>query len=205
MSSFTLAELRARLAALPRIDDAEAEAAAAVAAILRPGLSGAEILLIKRADREGDPWSGHLAFPGGKREPLDASLLCSSIRETREEVGLTLDATSFLARLEDVRARTNGYKVAQFVFAIDDPRVPLLTNVEVKDTLWVPLRRIEESQGKETITRNVMGRSMELPCVELGEYVLWGMTLRMVMQVIAAGTDTPCDSAVEAGSDNLGT
>jgi hypothetical protein len=104
-------------------------------------------------------------------------------------VGLTLDAASLLARLEDVRARMSGYKVAQFVFAIDNPAVLLLTNVEVKDTLWVPLRRIEESRGKETMTRNVMGEEIELPCVRLGEYVLWGMTLRMVMQVIAAGTD----------------
>jgi 8-oxo-dGTP pyrophosphatase MutT (NUDIX family) len=184
--SFTLSDLRVRLASLPRGNDPTDDASAAVAAVLRPGPEGAEILLIKRAERDGDPWSGHLAFPGGKRESYDASLLSTSIRETREEVGLTLDASSLLARLEDVQARMNGYKVAQFVFAVDDPLVLLSANVEVKDTLWVPLERIVQGQGKETMTRSVGGERIELPCVRLGEHVLWGMTHRMVMQLIAA-------------------
>jgi 8-oxo-dGTP pyrophosphatase MutT (NUDIX family) len=188
MPSFALAELRARLAALPAIDDRKDDAVAAVAAVLRPGPSGSEILLIERAEHEGDPWSGHLAFPGGKREPLDPSLLFTSIREAEEEVGLMLDATLLLARLKDVRARASGYKVAQFVFAIAEPTVFLSPNVEVKGTLWVPLQQIADGHGKETITLG--GDTLELPCVRLGEHALWGMTLRMVMQVIAVAGGT---------------
>jgi len=185
MPRFTLSELRSKLAAAS-IEDPVEEPAAAVATVLREGPSGAEALFIKRAEREGDPWSGHLAFPGGKREPGDASLLATSIRETEEEVGLRLVPGERVARLGDVRARTNGYRVAQFVFAIDDPDPPLVANAEVAATLWVPLARIEGDEGKETMTWNADGRTLVLPCVRLGEHVLWGMTYRMASQVIAA-------------------
>jgi 8-oxo-dGTP pyrophosphatase MutT (NUDIX family) len=187
MSPFALSLLRAKLnrAKEGPKDDPRNEPAAAVATILREGPEGAEVLLIKRAERDGDPWSGHLAFPGGKREPADASLLATCLRETEEEVGLRLGPASLLARLDDVRARTNGYRVAQFVFALDDPSARVATNAEVAATMWVPLSRIEADEGKETMQWNAGGRSIELPCVRLGEHVLWGMTYRMVSQVIA--------------------
>src|SRR5450631_3467354 len=97
------------------------QAAVALLLVSRPD----RLLLIRRAEREGDPWSGHLAFPGGKREAEDASLLVTAIRETAEEVGLRLAPESLLARLADVRARVNGYRVAQFVFAVEGGDVAL--------------------------------------------------------------------------------
>jgi 8-oxo-dGTP pyrophosphatase MutT (NUDIX family) len=184
MLRFALPRLRDRLALRHRPDDPSDDAQAAVAAVLRPAEDGAEVLLIKRADRIGDPWSGHLAFPGGKREPFDASLFATSVRETQEEVGLALPAASFVARLEDVRARTNGYKVAEFVFALDPPVGPLTTNEEVRDTMWVSLERIAREQGKETMPWVIGDATIQLPCVRLGAYVLWGMTLRMVTEMI---------------------
>ena len=51
-----------------------------------------EILFIKRAARAGDRWTSHIAFPGGGREPLDEDDCAASVRETREEVGLDLNA-----------------------------------------------------------------------------------------------------------------
>jgi 8-oxo-dGTP pyrophosphatase MutT (NUDIX family) len=186
MSSFALSQIRSRLAAGRSLEEHGNAPTAAVATILREGALGAEALFIQRAEREGDPWSGHLAFPGGKREPGDSSLLATSIRETTEEVGLRLAPESMLARLEDVRARTNGYRVAQFVFALDDPDATLATNAEVASTLWVPLSRIDSDGGKETIAWTVGDKTIDLPCVRLGGLVLWGMTYRMVSQVIAA-------------------
>jgi 8-oxo-dGTP pyrophosphatase MutT (NUDIX family) len=190
MSPYSLENLRYKLARGQPALDPDDEPGAAVATILRDGAEGAEALLIQRAERPGDPWSGHVAFPGGKREPTDASLLATSIRETEEEVGLRLTPSSLLARLEDVRARTqgaNGYRVAQFVFELPDPVAQVVTNAaEVAATLWVPLSRIEASGGKETVSWVIGGRSLELPCVRLGELVLWGLTYRMVSQVIEA-------------------
>jgi 8-oxo-dGTP pyrophosphatase MutT (NUDIX family) len=161
------------------------EPPAAVATIVREGSDGAEILLIERAERVGDPWSGHLAFPGGKRE-ADESLLRTALRETHEEVGLELSERALLARLGDVVARMNGYRVAQFVFAVDGREPPLSTNGEVTAVLWVPLATLSASARATTFPYVVEGRAVEMPCVHLDRRVLWGMTYRMVQQLMTA-------------------
>jgi 8-oxo-dGTP pyrophosphatase MutT (NUDIX family) len=159
------------------------ETSAAVATILRDAGGGAEVLLIKRAERDGDPWSGHVAFPGGKRDPGDASLLHTALRETQEEVGLALPPEA-LARLDDVQARTSGYRVAQFVFALDRHAAPLTLSREVDKTLWVPLARLAAGEGAGTFTWSQGTRSIDLPCIRLGQDVLWGMTYRMIFALL---------------------
>jgi 8-oxo-dGTP pyrophosphatase MutT (NUDIX family) len=108
LPSYELTALAARLARGEATEDAGASGRqAAVAAVLRapPDGGDAEILLMRRAERHGDPWSGHMAFPGGRREEGDATLLDTAIREAREEVGLDLRAHgTLLARLPDIQA-----------------------------------------------------------------------------------------------------
>ena len=159
------------------------DAPAAVAAILRDGRSDVELLFIERAEREGDPWSGHLAFPGGKREPGDASLLETAIRETEEEVAIRLAPASCLAQLDVVEARSTSYRVTQFAFALDGgPEAK--TSAEVHATLWVPLSRLARLEGAGTVKFVRGGREIDLPCLHLGARVLWGMTYRMTMQLL---------------------
>ena len=77
----------------------------AVAMILREQRGDSEILMIKRAEHEGDPWSGHMAFPGGRMEPGDRHGLDVARRETEEEVGLALaDDEPCIGRLSDIMA-----------------------------------------------------------------------------------------------------
>jgi 8-oxo-dGTP pyrophosphatase MutT (NUDIX family) len=154
---------------------------AAVASVLRQGMHDIEVLFIKRAERQGDPWSGHVAFPGGKREAEDPSLLATAVRETQEEVGLLLQPESFVARLFDVRARLNGYRVAHFVFQLDDRSAPLAMSPEVAAALWVPLASLAEVE-RASSTVSPSG----FPSVKLGDYVLWGMTYRMVGHLLDA-------------------
>jgi 8-oxo-dGTP pyrophosphatase MutT (NUDIX family) len=185
MKTFELARIKERLGG--RAPDTSSEhASAAVATVLRDGPEGSEVLLIQRAERDGDPWSGHVAFPGGKREPSDASLLATAIREAREEVGLRLAPAGCLVRLRDVRARVNGYRVAQFVFALDEADVTLATSGEVAATLWVPLARLARAEGEATMRWTYGERTVELPCIHLGAHVLWGMTYRMTLQLFDA-------------------
>ena len=82
---------------------------AAVATILREGLEGPEVLLIRRAENPRDPWSGHMAFPGGREAPEDRDLLATAVRETHEEVGLDLQRSAhLLGRLDALPAVARG-------------------------------------------------------------------------------------------------
>src|SRR4029450_1300778 len=79
-----------------------APARAAVAVVLRPGAAdSAELLLIERARKAGDPWSGHMALPGGRHDPEDVELRSTAERETLEEVGIDLRGGELLGQLED--------------------------------------------------------------------------------------------------------
>ena len=76
---------RALQPAAPAVLDGSARAAVAI--VVRPRVDEDEILLIRRSQRADDPWSGHMAFPGGRSEPSDADLCATAIRETRAAPG----------------------------------------------------------------------------------------------------------------------
>jgi 8-oxo-dGTP pyrophosphatase MutT (NUDIX family) len=164
---------------------------AAVAAILREGDEGAELFFIVRAQSPTDPWSGHIAFPGGRKEPDDASLLATAIRETQEEVGIDLTRAELLARLPDVpafiRSKRGRLVVTPFVFAMRED-VVATPNYEVAGTLWVSLEKLARGEGKGTYAFTWEDKPYELPCIRLdpGQHVLWGMTHRMLETILEA-------------------
>jgi 8-oxo-dGTP pyrophosphatase MutT (NUDIX family) len=167
---------------------------ASVAAIFRDGgpERGAELFFIVRAERDGDPWSGHVAFPGGRRDASDGSLLATAIRETREEVGFDLARAELLARLPDLPAFTKSKRgtmvVSPFVFALREDAGAPRPNVEVRTTLWVPLGSLAEERGKATFDWTWEGKDFELPCIYIGpeQHRLWGMTHRMFETLLEA-------------------
>lgn len=174
------------LESILRMTPAEAEACAdqdtpqaAVALVFRPGES---LLFIQRAERAGDPWSGHMAFPGGRAEPQDPSLIETAMRETFEEIGLDLGTEGrCIGRLPTLSARFLPLKIAvhPFIFVIEgDP--PLSPNVEVAACHWLPLTQLLEGQGRTMMPYVHMGVEVQLPCIPLGRCCIWGMTLRMI-------------------------
>ncbi len=191
-----LADIVEKLARLGREDGAGLPSdgpRAAVAAILRehPGREGIDLFFIRRAEHPSDPWSGHIAFPGGRRDPDDASLLATAIRETREEVGIDLDRSHLVARLPDLpafnRTKRAGLVVAPFVFALRGD-VAVTPNREVAETLWVPFQKLARGEGRGTFDWTWEGKTLELPCIRLdpGQHVLWGMTYRMLETMLDA-------------------
>lgn len=171
------------------IPDFDGLTRAAVAAILRPAPSGAELLFIHRVEDSRDPWSGHMAFPGGKMEAVDTDPLAAALRETREEVGLHLDVVGErLGRLSDVQAIGRGRPLSMvitpFVFALDS--VPeLVTNHEVEAVVWVPVDFLADHGNRETMPYRREGLSLELPCYRYQEHLIWGLTLGMVDNLLS--------------------
>jgi 8-oxo-dGTP pyrophosphatase MutT (NUDIX family) len=93
----------------PHVVDLRDARRAAVAVTLAPGPEELEVLLIRRAEHEGDPWSGHMAFPGGHHDPTDPTLAATAERETLEEVGIDLARHGRLvSRLDEVQAQARG-------------------------------------------------------------------------------------------------
>lgn len=166
---------------------------AAVAAILRegPAASGPELFFIQRAEHPEDPWSGHIAFPGGRRDPGDVSLLATAIRETREEVGVDLEHATLVGRLPDVpafsRSKRGRLVVTPWVFAMRGEQ-EVVPNREVQTTLWVPVASLARGEGKGTYAFTYEEKPYDLPCFRLepGQKVLWGMTYRMVETLLDA-------------------
>ena len=161
---------------------------AAVAAVLRPVAGEVEVLLIRRAQRAGDPWSGHMAFPGGHADPGDRDTLATALRETQEEVGLVLSADNLLGRLDDppavARGRFTGLVVIPYVFAVEgDP--PLLPNAEVADTLWAPLGPMARGEADTTKVLGEGESRRRLPGYRVQDQVVWGLTHRMLGSLLS--------------------
>jgi 8-oxo-dGTP pyrophosphatase MutT (NUDIX family) len=158
---------------------------AAVAAVLRERGGDAEVLLIRRARHDGDPWSGHMAFPGGRRDPSDSDLLETAIRETREEVGLVLNpARDLVGRLDDLpaiaRGRRVGLIIAPFVFAIAGDPVLVPSQPEVDEALWTSLGELASGACDVTYAYHLDGRTIELPGYDVDGRIVWGLTHRML-------------------------
>ena len=144
-----------------------------------------EVLFIERAIREGDPWSGHMAFPGGRMDPTDDSERHTAERETLEEVGLGLESARYLGRLDDLSglaAAASRMVVSAHVFHVEEPG-DLVVNHEVAQAFWFPLHGLFEPRRHVRYPVNMTGRDVEFPGIVLGEdggQVVWGLTYRFL-------------------------
>lgn len=156
---------------------------AAVALVLREGGEGLELLFIRRAEHPEDPWSGHMAFPGGRAEPDDPDLRTTAIRETREEVGVDLARTAeSLGALDEIKAiarmRPVSLAITPFVFRLRERFEPRLSQ-EVRSIHWLPLEPLMGTALRSTMDYVHQGVSIRFPCLRFEELVIWGLTYRM--------------------------
>ena len=159
---------------------------AAVALILRDA-GALEVLMIKRASYEGDPWSGHVALPGGRREPGDATLEATAIRETREETAVDLAAQGrILGRLDELLPATPTLPpiaIAPYVALLGaDPAMTL--SAEVDAAFWVPLDALRDAAAWTEVALVVRGVRRTFPAFLHGEHVIWGLTERILKQFL---------------------
>jgi len=167
-----------------RADDGSRKKRAAVAMILRPSQAGdgAEVLFIERARFAGDPWSGHMAFPGGRVEASDDDPRSAAERETIEEVAVSLASAECLGQLDDLRGRHAGREIpmviSAYVYLCEHP-APLEPNHEVAEAFWFPLSQLLDTGRRDFYEI----RGLRFPGVLVGEprrHVVWGLTYRFL-------------------------
>jgi 8-oxo-dGTP pyrophosphatase MutT (NUDIX family) len=168
---------------------------AAVAAVLHDDADGdTSVLLMKRVERDGDPWSGHISLPGGGYHDEDTDLLTTAIRETREELGIDLAAHAaigarLLGGLPPLHPRSSGpggIEVTPFVFAVD--ALPeIVCGPEAHAGFWLPLGRARSGalDGTYVYPGGAPGSAMKFPMWQHEGHVIWGLTYRILCDLLA--------------------
>ena len=190
-----------------RLDPADAPAAssggaihAAVALLLRPAAmagdgivdGSAELLFIRRAERDGDPWSGHVAFPGGRPVAGDADLLAVAVRETSEEVGIDVRrggrVLGRLPTIETLSARLPAVDVTPFVALAPEGAGAHPDPAEVEHAFWVPLAALRNAGPSAVVRHVVRGGRREWPAYPSPAGPIWGITERILTGFLALVT-----------------
>jgi 8-oxo-dGTP pyrophosphatase MutT (NUDIX family) len=160
-------------------DDGRKRAAVAIV------LHGDRVLLMKRSERAGDPWSAHISLPGGGFKPADGDLQTTAIRETREELGVDLAATRCLGSLPPLSPLTSGphgMEVTPFVFVADSPLSPQ-PGPEAESAFWLSLE--VAASGALDGTYRYPSFERDLPCWNFEQHVIWGLTYRILGELLA--------------------
>jgi 8-oxo-dGTP pyrophosphatase MutT (NUDIX family) len=155
---------------------------AAVLLVVRPGDS-LDLLLIKRAEKAGDPWSGHMALPGGRREPADAGLLETALRETAEETAIEVGPGAVLGALDELRPgsrRRFSIMVAPFVAAVPPGTRAIPSPAEVEAALWIPLPHLASEAAVDEVLIDLEEGSTAFPALSYQDYIIWGLTHRII-------------------------
>lgn len=160
---------------------------AGVAMILAEGGGGLEACFIRRAERAGDPWSGQVAFPGGRASSGDADAFAVAERETLEEIGLSLAPQHRVGALPvrpiGERGGRPGLTLSPFVYHVE-ARVRAYARVsmpeEVAAVFWVPLAHLFDAAATTEIEYPFGGQLTTFPGIRFDDHVIWGLTLNIL-------------------------
>jgi 8-oxo-dGTP pyrophosphatase MutT (NUDIX family) len=146
-----------------------------------------ELLMIKRAEAENDPWSGHIACPGGRMEPGDGDLTVTAVRETLEETGVDIARDGrLIGQLDDISPRTPYLPpiVIRPYVALVRAEVEIVPSDEVAEAFWVPLSVLRTPAAWGMAMVSVRGREQEVSVFKHGEFTVWGLTERVLRQFL---------------------
>ena len=151
------------------------DAHAAVVVLLREKNQGFQVLLVKRAEKAGDPWSGQTALPGGKRSPEDQNLKETVVRETSEETSISLlVGCRFLGAMEAVRSTQKPeMKILPFL-VLQEREQAISLNEELTEYFWTPLATLSKNKGTVKFSFG------EHPAYIIENYIVWGLTYKIL-------------------------
>jgi 8-oxo-dGTP pyrophosphatase MutT (NUDIX family) len=157
---------------------------AAVAMVLEPRDDDVHLFFIHRAEHEADPWSGHMGFPGGRKDEDDPDVLQTALREVHEEVGIDLRRHGrLIGPIDELQGVARGRQlplvISPFVFALEESVEPR-PNHEVQSVLWVPLSFLADPANESIVEHFINGQPMRLPAYIYRDRTIWGLTFRMI-------------------------
>jgi 8-oxo-dGTP pyrophosphatase MutT (NUDIX family) len=171
-----------------RLSAREQARRAAVLLMLRVHGGQVELLLIKRATYEGDPWSGHVALPGGRQEPGDVTLERTALRETLEEIGVDVAQSGrVIGRLDELQPRTPTlppFVIAPFVAVVANEG-ELRTSDEVATAFWAPLEALRDPGSWRDVELMIGSGRRVVTSVQYLEHTIWGLTERILRQLFS--------------------
>ena len=157
---------------------------AAVAMVLAGDDSHLELCFIRRAEREGDPWSGHMAFPGGRASLHDKSAQAAAEREANEEVGLVLGDSLLIGRLPELPVHRagidTGLLLCPFVYYLGLEPAALIPNHEVAWASWIDLNYLWDERNKTELNLVYNDVPMVFPAIRFRDQLIWGLTMRVL-------------------------
>lgn len=177
-------QLTARLASFNALAiEPERIPQAAVTLILREVHGATEALIIKRAEREGDPWSGNLALPGGRAQADDRDLLATAARETHEEIGIDLHSVGeFIGQLPLIAPRNPRLPQIEItpLVAIASPELSFQFSHEVATAFWVSVGQLKREGPSGEYRRQVGSVWQKWPAYPTEQGLIWGITERIL-------------------------
>jgi 8-oxo-dGTP pyrophosphatase MutT (NUDIX family) len=145
-----------------------------------------ELHIVMILRQPGGVHGGQVAFPGGKHDPEDATMLDTAIREVREELGLLIDRTDVLAELPVVETRTTGYRVFPYLARIEVPDRWQLAEREIAEIIDVKLNDLlqPDTDAKRIEHFSAWRQPQEVLSYQVGSHRLWGLSYRILHPVI---------------------
>ena len=151
--------------------------------ILAEGTGGLDVCFIRRAERQDDPWSGHVSFPGGRAEASDVSAQTVAERETYEEVGLALAETDRIGNLPVLPKIRHGLTLFPFVYFADKTtRAQATVRIpeEVSSIFWVPLTHLFDPDAVTQLKYSLDGNQTNFSGIQFENHTIWGLTLHVL-------------------------
>jgi 8-oxo-dGTP pyrophosphatase MutT (NUDIX family) len=142
------------------------------------------VCAIRRAEHPHDPWSGHMALPGGRKDPEDPNSRAVAERETWEEVGLVLQEEHWLGQMSDMLVRLGGSDrkmvLSPCVFTLGEEPPPFTLSEEVAEAFWIPLAHLWDPKNASRLEWERSGARLLYPAIRFGEHSIWGITFRVL-------------------------